>query len=133
MPSDVTVHGSSENSGSGKSTKPSVSSSGSDVELPAVIEAAGEEARQKFLEFFLAQISSENTRKAYARATRQFFEWCETQGLQLGDVGPNVAALYVRSHGGADATVKQHLAALRKLYDWLVTEQVVEENPFALV
>ncbi len=103
------------------------------MELPSVVEAAGEEARQKFLEFFLAQISSENTRKAYARATRQFFQWCEGRGLQLGDVGPNVAALYVRSHGGADATIKQHLAALRKLYDWLCVEQVVEENPFTSV
>jgi site-specific recombinase XerD len=151
MPTDVTIHDSSEDerpsesesptrsgsssdsSGDSSRPKPSVSPSGGGVELPSVVEAAGEEARQKFLEFFLAQISSENTRKAYARATRQFFEWCGGRGLALGDVGPNVAALYVRSHDGADATVKQHLAALRKLYDWLVTEQVVQENPFSSV
>jgi site-specific recombinase XerD len=92
MPSDVTVHSSSESSS-----------------------------------------SSENTRKAYARAIRQFFRWCEGRGLKLGDVGSNAAALYVRSHEGADATVKQHLAALRKLYDWLHVEQVVGENPFSPV
>ena len=67
------------------------------MELPSVVEAAGEEAQRKFLEFFLAQISSENTRKAYARATRQFFEWCEERGLKLEEIGPNVAALYVRT------------------------------------
>lgn len=137
MSSDVTVRGSSESSNSSQSSEggsvPSAFPAEGDLQLPAVIEAAGEEAPRKFLEFFLAQISSENTRKAYARATRQFFEWCEGRGLQLGEVGPNVAALYVRAHDGADATVKQHLAALRKLYDWLVTEQVVEENPFTSV
>ena len=52
---------------------------------------------------------------------------------RLETLGRTSAALYVRSHDGADATVKQHLAALRKLYDWLVTEQVFQENPFSSV
>jgi site-specific recombinase XerD len=133
MPSDVTVHDSNESSTSSESSKPSATSYGGGVELPSVVEAVGEEARQKFLEFFLAQISSENTRKAYARATRQFFRWCEERSLKLEEIGPNVAALYVRAHDGADATVKQHLAALRKLYDWLHVERVVQENPFSSV
>ena len=30
-------------------------------------------------------------------------------------------------------TVKQHLAALRMLYDWLIVGQVVEQNPAAAV
>jgi hypothetical protein len=84
---------------------------GGDLQLPPVIEEAGEEARRKFLEFFTAQIASENTRKAYGRAAIRFFNWCEERGLSLEDVSPNVAAVYVRSHDGADATVKQHLAA----------------------
>jgi len=103
------------------------------LQLPPVIEAAGEKARRKFVEFFIAQISNENTRKAYGRAVLQFFEWCQGRELQLEDIGPNIAALYVRTHDGSDATVKQHLAALRKLYDWLVTQQVVPENPFSSV
>lgn len=103
------------------------------LQLPSVIEAAGEKARRKFVEFFIAQISNENTRKAYGRAVLQFFEWCQSRELELEDIGPNIAALYVRTHDGSDATVKQHLAALRKLYDWLVTQQVVPENPFSSV
>lgn len=103
------------------------------LQLPPLIETAGERARRKFVEFFLAQIANENTRKAYARAVKQFYEWCEERGLQLEDIGPNVAAVYIRMHGGADATIKQHLAALRSLYDWLVTEQVARENPFSSV
>jgi site-specific recombinase XerD len=103
------------------------------LQLPPIIEAAGDKARRKFVEFFIAQISSENTRKAYGRAVMQFFEWCQDRDLELADIGPNIAALYVRSHDGSDATVKQHLAGLRKLYDWLVTQQVVPENPFSSV
>ena len=103
------------------------------LQLPPIIEAAGDKARQKFVEFFIAQISSENTRKAYGRAVMQFFEWCQDRDLELEDIGPNIAALYVRTHDGADATVKQHLAALRKLCDWLVTEQVLSKNPFSPV
>lgn len=88
------------------------------LQLPPVIEAAGEKARRKFVEFFIAQISNENTRKAYGRAILQFFDWCEERSVRLEDVSPNVAAVYIRSHDGSDATVKQHLAALRKLFDW---------------
>jgi site-specific recombinase XerD len=103
------------------------------LQLPPIIEAAGDKARRKFVEFFIAQISNENTRRAYSRAVMQFFEWCQDRDLDLADIGPNIAALYVRTHDGADATVKQHLAGLRKLYDWLVTQQVVSENPFSSV
>lgn len=103
------------------------------LQAPPIIEAAGERAKSKFFEFFTAQIANENTRKAYGRAILQFYNWCEEQGLQLEDIGPNTAAFYVRKHDGADATVKQHLAALRRLYDWFVTQQVVPENPFSSV
>ncbi len=103
------------------------------LQLPPTVEAAGEEARRTFVEFFLAQISNENTRKAYGRAAVQFFGWCEERGIRLEDISPNVAAVYTRTRESADATVKQHLAALRKLYDWFVTEQVVEDNPFSPV
>lgn len=106
---------------------------GRGLQLPPVIEAAGERARQKFVEFFIAQISNENTRKAYGRAVLQFYNWCEERSIELEEISPNVAAVYIRSHDGADATIKQHLAALRKLYDWLVTQQVVSENPFSPV
>jgi hypothetical protein len=34
------------------------------LQLPPIIEAAGDKARRKFVEFFIAQISNENTRKA---------------------------------------------------------------------
>ena len=105
----------------------------SGLQLPAVIEAAGQRAKSKFVEFFIAQIANDNTRKAYGRAVMQFFHWCDERGAALEDINPNVAAVYIRTHDASDATVKQHLAALRSLYDWLVTQQVVPENPFSSV
>ncbi len=42
-------------------------------------------------------------------------------------------AAYIESHPGSAPTVKQHLAAIRMLFDWLVTGQVVPFNPAASV
>jgi hypothetical protein len=44
--------------------------------LPAIIADAGERAAKRFLEFFTATIRNPHTRKAYARATGDFFAWC---------------------------------------------------------
>jgi hypothetical protein len=45
--------------------------------LPAAIAAQGERASRRFIEFFTATIRNRNTRMAYARAVKQFFDWCE--------------------------------------------------------
>ncbi len=38
-------------------------------------------------------------------------------------------AAYIERHPAAVPTVKQHLAAIRMLFDWLVIGQVVRHNP----
>ena len=84
------------------------------------------------LEFFTAQINNDHTRKAYLNATRRFSEWCEAHGLhELADVQPFHVAAFVKELQGqfSPPTVKQHLAALRMLFDWLVTGHVIEVNP----
>jgi site-specific recombinase XerD len=97
--------------------------------LPRIITAAGEGASRRFVEFFVATIRNRNTRHAYARAVRDFLAWCEARGLALGQIEPVVVATYIEQHHGAAPTVKQHLAAVRMLFDWLVTGQVVPANP----
>lgn len=124
MSTDITIH----NSENGRQE---LAKSG--LQLPSVIEAAGTHAQRKFIEFFTAQIANENTRKAYGRAARQFYTWCAEREIALEDIEPIRASAYIRSHPGSDATVKQHLAALRSLYDWFVTQNVVPFNPFAPV
>lgn len=101
--------------------------------LPAVIVNAGENASRRFVEFFTANIRNKNTRMAYMRALGPFLSWCEGKGLALGDIQPVHIAAYVEQHPGSKPTVKQHLAAIRMLFDWLVVGQVVSANPAASV
>jgi site-specific recombinase XerD len=100
--------------------------------LPAPLFAPSPAAAQRFIEFFTAQINNEHTRKAYLNATRRFTAWCEAHGLQaLGEVRPFHVAAFVKDLQGSFSppTVKQHLAALRMLFDWLVTGHVLDVNP----
>lgn len=101
--------------------------------VPALIAHAGKKARKRFLEFFTATIRNENTRLAYARAVGQFFAWCQEYGLALIDIEPIHIAAYIERHPGSPPTVKQHLAAVRMLFDWLVTGQVLTMNPASSV
>jgi site-specific recombinase XerD len=101
--------------------------------VPAVIDRASGRARKRFLEFFTATIRNENTRMAYARAVGVFFEWCRSYRLELIDIEPIHVAAYIERHPGSPPTVKQHLAAVRMLFDWLVTGQVLALNPAASV
>ncbi len=102
---------------------------------PAVIRAAGNKAAKRFFEFFAANIRNRNTREAYRRALVDFFAWCDDRGFGLVDIEPIVVAAYVEYLGGiySKPTVKQHLAAIRMCFDWLVVGQIVPHNPAASV
>ncbi len=100
--------------------------------VPTIIADAGDHATHRFLEFFAATIGNENTRVAYLRAVTRFFAWCDQQKLhQLAGVEAKHVAAYVKALGKhvQNPTVRLHLAAIRTLYDWLVTGQVVTTNP----
>src|ERR1035438_2885071 len=102
--------------------------------FPAAIGHAGEAAAWRFIEFFAATIRNKNTRYAYAEAVSQFFVWCEKHRVYtLDQVKPIVVASYIENHLGAAPTVKQHLAAIRMLFDFLVTGQMVPMNPASSV
>ena len=113
--------------------RPEITRPGGAVMLPAVIVDAGPAAVERFLEFFAARIANARTRAAYGRAVGQFLAWCEARGLGLTAVSPLHVAAYIRTHPGSAPTVKQHLAALRMLGDWLVVSQVIPVNPAAAV
>ena len=105
--------------------------------LPALIHNDGPQASRRYLEFFAAQLRNANTRAAYARAATRFFAWCQNAGGvdQLVQIEPiHVAAWIERRAAQVSApTVKQELAALRKLFDWLVIGQVLPASPAAFV
>ena len=110
-----------------------VTSGAGEIVLPQVIVDAGPQATARFLEFFAGRIANARTRAAYGRAVGQFLGWCEARGLGLRDVSPLHVAAYIRTHPGSAPTVKQHLAAIRMLGDWLVVSQVLPVNPAAAV
>jgi site-specific recombinase XerD len=101
--------------------------------VPALIADQGEHAARRFIEFFTANIRNRNTRAAYAQAVAQFLRWCEDRRLSLRAIDPTTVAAYIESHPGSAPTKKQHLAAIRMLFDWLVTGQVIDVNPAASV
>lgn len=112
-----------------------VLSSGS-LPVPALVSQAGDRAGMRFLEFFTANIRNPNTRRAYARATQEFLTWCESVRVpSLADVAPLHVATWIEllQHRLAAPSVKQRLAAIRHLFDWLVVGQIVPHNPAASV
>ena len=48
---------------------------------PALIAAVGERASYRFFEFFTANIRNPHTRRAYARAAVEFFDWLAARGV----------------------------------------------------
>jgi site-specific recombinase XerC len=104
--------------------------------VPAMVADLGEAAALRFIDFFTANIRNPNTRTAYAVAVRGFFRWLEKRGVhELGTVRTHHVSAYVEllTRTYKAPTVKQHLAAIRMLFDWLIVGQVVGQNPAAAV
>lgn len=93
-------------------------------------------AAKRTVEFFTAHIRNPNTRRAYAWAASQFSDWCAEHDLvDLAGIEPVHVAAYVETLQTrlSAPSVKQHLAAIRMLFDWLVVGQVVPHNPASSV
>jgi len=89
-------------------------------------------ASERFFDFFTANIRNRNTRRAYYNAACKFSEFCSERGVHdLEFVKPVHVSAYIESlqSGFAKPTIKQHLAAIRMLFDWLVVGQVIGANP----
>jgi len=104
--------------------------------LPSMVANAGARAGIRFLEFFTAQIRNPHTRRAYARAVAEFLGWCDGVGItSLLQIQPVHVATWIELQGRTVSapSVKQRLAAIRHLFDWLVVGQVMPTNPAASV
>jgi site-specific recombinase XerD len=98
--------------------------------VPALVADVGPRAAKRFANFF-GSIDNDNTRGAYQRACHCFFAWCDAQGLdELAVIEPIHVEAYVKSMAGKfeKPTVKQHLAAIRMLFDYLVVGQILAIN-----
>jgi integrase/recombinase XerD len=79
------------------------------------------------------QIENLNTRQAYKAAWVQFFRFCSGNKLELARVRPYHFELWRNLHTGGVATQRQHLAAIRLLFDELLRNGIVDLNPAARV
>ncbi len=97
---------------------------------PEVVRNAGEDACTAYIAT-LASLKSRNTRMAYERAFARFFEFCSNAGIALSELTVLDVIAYVTGVAQQDssATAKQHLIALRKLFDYLRAADVVAVNP----
>jgi site-specific recombinase XerC len=106
------------------------------TESPALIAAIGERASYRFFEFFTANIRNPHTRRAYARAATEFFDWLAARGVrELAAIESVHVAAYIEQLQKARSapTAKLRLAALRHLFDWLVIGQIMPVNPASAV
>jgi integrase/recombinase XerD len=96
---------------------------------------AGDHAARRFIEFFTATIRNGNTRRAYAKAVADFLAYCQRSGLTLPGTEPVHVAAYIEqlTRSKAAPTVKQHLAAIGMLFDWLTSGGILPFNPAASV
>ncbi len=104
--------------------------------LPALIASADDATRLRFLEFFAVTIRNAHTRRAYARAAGDFLAWVAARGVtSLRAVQPLHVGAWIEAMGGemSAPSVKQQLAGVRRLFDWLVMGQAMPVNPAASV
>ena len=107
---------------------------GATLQAPALF-AADHATQKRFWEFSTATIRNRNTRLAYLRAPARFGDWCSDRGVVLKDGKPMIVAAYIEelTRALAPASVKQHLASIRMLFDWLVLGHVIPFDPAASV
>ncbi|MCZ8271520.1 MAG: tyrosine-type recombinase/integrase [Beijerinckiaceae bacterium] len=108
----------------------------SPVQLPALITGAGERAAYRFLEFFTARIRNPHTRRSYSRAVGDFCAWLQGRGVyDITQVNSFIVAAWVEhmQQEHPAPTVKQRLAAVRMMFDWLATGGVLPFNPATAV
>ena len=103
--------------------------------VPAIVANAGDQASERFFTFFTDTIRNRNTRAAYYRNACRFLAWAEAHGLALGTIKSYHVSAYVEeiSLTLSPPSVKQHLATIRMLCDWLILGHVLEINPAAAV
>jgi site-specific recombinase XerD len=90
--------------------------------VPALISHSGEHTASACLEFFTAHIRNPNTRRAYARTLSDFSDWCSQHSLDLKSLKPLHVAAYIEqmTKEYEVVSVKQSLAAIRGLFDFMV-------------
>jgi hypothetical protein len=99
--------------------------------LEGISESARAKTAETLLELLGARVRNPNTRSAYRVAWRSFLAFCSTRQLELEHVKAYHVGAWLVQHPGSRSTQRQHLAAVRLLFDSLMMRGVVEYNPAA--
>jgi integrase/recombinase XerD len=99
--------------------------------VPGSPESKRQKTAETLLNILQGRVRNKNTRSAYKAAWRSFFEFCSEYKLQLDRVKPYHFDMWLKRHRGSVATQRQHLSAIRLLFDELLKQGVVEHNPAA--
>ena len=98
--------------------------------LPPMTAGADDRTAWRFVDFFAVTIRNPNTREAYYRAVSRFMDWCEMRGIhRLDSIRPIHVAAYVEHLPLSRPSVRQHLSAISRCFDWLVSGGSLEANP----
>ena len=98
--------------------------------LPPMIACADDRTAWRFVDFFAVTIRNPNTREAYYRAVSRFMHWCEQRGLnRLGAIRPIHVAAYVEQLPLSRPSVRQHLSAISRCFDWMVSGGIARYQP----
>ena len=124
--------------------------------IPSIVRRAGKRVRRRWVEFFTAELTNDNTRMAYATAASEFFDWLERlpefrgRDADLFQIATEHVATYrewlvkspalVRMKNGqaiekprSVTTVKLKMSAIRSLFRWLKEGGILAEDPAASV
>ena len=96
-----------------------------------ISESNRDKTAETFLELLGARVRNPNTRSAYRVAWRSFLAFCSARRLELEGVRAYHVGAWLDQHPGSRSTQRQHLAAVRLLFDHLMMRGVVEYNPAA--
>ena len=105
-----------------------------DIQVPAFFSNM-EKAGQTIQDLFRHKRKNQHTQQAYLRALLRFSQWCEGEGLVLPEVHSQNVEAYIekqlKSEGLADASIQQHLSALKTVFNRLYIERVISTDPAA--
>lgn len=116
---------------------------GSRSDAPAILRAAGSNARFAYDEFFAGEENT-HTERAYRHAVHRFLTHCHSLGIGLNQVTPGIVSEYLkklqaqvkprrghppRFRPASKPTKKLHLAGIRKFFDKLVERHAIMLNP----
>jgi integrase/recombinase XerD len=99
--------------------------------LPGTSEFIRDQTAEAFLEILGARLRNPNTRSAYRVAWSSFLAFCSRRQLEFEAVKAYHVGAWLDQHSGSKSTQRQHLAAVRLLFDHLMMRGVIEYNPAA--